>query len=124
MLLVILLITFFLGFFIDWIEVFVVALPIFLPVLRGLDFDAHVGSPELAKIWLAVLFALVLQTSFMTPPFGFSLFFVKGAAPPSVSILDVYRGVAPMVALQLAMIVGVLVWPGLAVIPASWVLLK
>ena len=124
MLLVILLITFFLGFFIDWIEVFVVALPIFLPVLRGLHFDAHVGSPELAKIWLAVLFALVLQTSFMTPPFGFSLFFVKGAAPPSVSILDVYRGVAPMVALQLAMIVSVLVWPGLAVIPASWVLLK
>jgi tripartite ATP-independent transporter DctM subunit len=124
MLLTILFITFLLGFFIDWIEVFVVALPIFLPLLLGLDFAAHVGSPELAKIWIAVLFALVLQTSFMTPPFGFSLFFVKGAAPPSVSIIDVYRGVVPMVLLQLLMIVAVLVWPDLAVLPATWVLIQ
>ena len=124
MLLTILLITFILGFFIDWIEVFVVALPIFLPLLRELDFVAHVGGPELAKIWLAVLFALVLQTSFMTPPFGFSLFFVKGAAPPSVSIIEVYKGVAPMVTLQLVMVACVLAWPEIAVIPASWVLLK
>ena len=124
MLLTILLITFILGFFIDWIEVFVVALPIFLPLLRELDFVSHAGGPELAKIWLAVLFALVLQTSFMTPPFGFSLFFVKGAAPPSVSIIEVYKGVAPMVALQLVMVGCVLAWPQLAVIPASWVLLK
>ena len=124
MLLTILLITFVLGFFIDWIEVFVVALPIFLPLLRELDFVSHVGGPELAQIWLAMLFALVLQTSFMTPPFGFSLFFVKGAAPPSVSIVEVYKGVVPMVALQLVMIASVLIWPQLAVIPASWVLLK
>ena len=124
MLLTILAITFILGFFIDWIEVFVVALPIFLPLLLGLDFADHAGSPALAKIWIAVLFAMVLQTSFMTPPFGFSLFFVKGAAPPGVSIVDIYRGVAPMVALQLLMILAVLVWPELAVIPASWVLLQ
>ncbi|MEM7254433.1 MAG: TRAP transporter large permease subunit [Pseudomonadota bacterium] len=124
MLLVILLITFILGFFIDWIEVFVVALPIFLPILRELDFVAHVGSPELATIWLAVLFALVLQTSFMTPPFGFSLFFVKGAAPPSVSMVDIYKGVAPMVCFQLVMIAAVLVLPWLVAGPASTVLLK
>lgn len=124
MLLTILLITFLLGFFVDWIEVFVVALPIFLPLLLGLDFSAHAGSPALAKIWIAVLFALVLQTSFMTPPFGFSLFFVKGAAPPSVSIGQIYRGVAPMVTLQLAMIAAVLIWPQIAVVPASWVLLQ
>ena len=124
MLLVILGITFVLGFFIDWIEVFVVALPIFLPVLNALDFSAHVGSTELAKLWIAVLFALVLQTSFLTPPFGFSLFFVKGAAPPSVRIGEVYRGVAPMVLLQLMMIGIVLAWPDVAVGPAKLVLIQ
>ena len=124
MLLTILLITFILGFFIDWIEVFVVALPIFLPILRGLDFSAHVGSPELATIWLAVLFALVLQTSFLTPPFGFSLFFVKGASPPSVRIADVYRGVLPMVTLQLVMIAIVLAWPVVAVKLATLVMIQ
>ena len=123
MLLVILAITFVLGFFVDWIEVFVVALPIFFPLLAAMDFSAHVGSPELAKIWIAVLFALVLQTSFLTPPFGFSLFFVKGAAPPSVRITEVYKGVVPMVAIQLLMIAAVLSWPAIAVAPAASVLL-
>ena len=124
MLLVILGITFVLGFFIDWIEVFVVALPIFFPLLAAMDFTAHVGSPELAKIWIALLFALVLQTSFLTPPFGFSLFFVKGAAPPSVRISEIYRGVIPMVMIQLLMIAAVLLWPRFAVGPAELVLMR
>lgn len=124
MLLVILGITFVLGFFIDWIEVFVVALPIFFPILSAMDFSAHVGSPELAKIWIALLFALVLQTSFLTPPFGFSLFFVKGAAPPSIRITEIYRGVLPMVTIQLVMIAVVLAWPRFAVGPAEAVLVK
>ena len=115
MLLVILGITFILGFFIDWIEIFVIVLPIFLPLLMAMDFSAHVGSSDLAKIWVAVLFALVLQSSFLTPPFGFSLFFVKGAAPPEVRLPDVYRGAAPLVILQLVLIGMVMAYPKLAV---------
>lgn len=113
-LLVILGLVFLLGLFIDWIEITVITLPIFYPVLAGLDFAAHVGSPELALIWLAVLIALVLQTSFLTPPFGFALFFLKGAAPPGVRLADIYRGVIPIVALQLAGIALVMLWPVLA----------
>ena len=123
MLLVILTITFILGFFIDWIEVFVVALPIYFPLLRAMDFVEHTGSEDLQKLWIAVLFAMVLQTSFLTPPFGFSLFFVKGAAPPSVRISEIYRGVVPMVFVQLSMIAVVLIWPMFAIAPAT-VLLK
>jgi tripartite ATP-independent transporter DctM subunit len=118
MLLVILAITFVLGFFIDWIEVFVVALPIYLPILNAMDFAARTGSDTLTKLWFAALFALVLQTSFLTPPFGFSLFFVKGAAPPSVRIVEIYRGVVPMVLIQLLMIAAVIVWPIIAIGPA------
>jgi TRAP-type mannitol/chloroaromatic compound transport system permease large subunit len=73
------------------------------------------GAKNLVPIWLAVQIALVLQSSFMTPPFGFSLFFAKGAAPPEVTLADTYRGVVPLVMVQ-AMVVGlVLAFPGLAV---------
>lgn len=114
-LLVILGIIFVLGFFIDWIEIAVITLPIFLPVLSDLDFAAYVGSNEMSLVWIAVLIALVLQTSFLTPPFGFSLFFVKGAAPPEVRLIDVYRGVVPLLALQALMVGLVMILPGLAV---------
>ena len=107
-------ILFILGFFIDWIEITVITLPVFLPVLETLDFAAHVGNPVLVLVWIAALIALVLQTSFMTPPFGFALFFVKGAAPPSVTLADVYRGIVPLVAIQLAMIPLVMTLPALA----------
>jgi tripartite ATP-independent transporter DctM subunit len=114
MLLTMLTIIFVLGFFIDWIEITLITLPIFEPVLKALDFSAYVGSPELASLWIAVLIALNLQTSFLTPPFGFALFFLKGAAPPSVALRDIYRGIAPIVAIQLLGIALVLTLPGLA----------
>jgi len=114
-LLLILGIMFVLGFFIDWIEIVVITLPIFFPVLSGLDFAGYVGSQELALVWIAVLIALVLQTSFLTPPFGFALFFVKGAAPPSVRLADVYRGAIAPLALQGLMVAMVLAMPWLAV---------
>ena len=91
-------------------------------MLRELDFAAYVGSADLALVWIAVLIALVLQTSFLTPPFGFSLFFVKGAAPPSVRLIDVYRGVMPMLALQALMVALVLILPSIAVWLPEWVL--
>ncbi len=114
-LLLILGIIFVLGFFIDWIEITVITLPIFYPILDGLDFSTYVGSPELALVWVAVLIALVLQTSFLTPPFGFALFFVKGAAPPDVQLADVYRGIVPLVIIQLLGLALVLALPALAV---------
>lgn len=113
-LLTVLFIIFVLGFFIDWIEITVITLPIFFPLLKTLDFSAHTGSPELTVIWLAVLIALVLQTSFLTPPFGFALFHIRGAAPPEVRLGDIYRGVLPVLALQGLTIALVLALPWLA----------
>jgi TRAP-type mannitol/chloroaromatic compound transport system permease large subunit len=65
-------------------------------------------------VWLAALIALNLQTSFLTPPFGWALFFLKGVAPPEVSILDIYRGVVPFIIIQLAAVAMVWAWPSLA----------
>ncbi len=114
MLLTVLAIIFVLGFFIDWIEIALITLPIFYPVLRLLDFSTYVGSAEVASVWITVLIALTLQTSFLTPPFGFALFFLKGAAPPSVTLFDIYRGIVPIVAIQILVIALVLAVPGLA----------
>jgi tripartite ATP-independent transporter DctM subunit len=116
MLLTILGIIFILGFFVDWIEITVIVLPLLLPILFGLDFTDHVGGPKnIVAIWLAVQIALVLQSSFMTPPFGFSLFFAKGAAPPEVTLADTYRGVAPLVVVQVLVVGLVVAYPELAV---------
>lgn len=112
-LLVVLAILFVLGFFIDWIEIVLVSLPILYPAIRDLDLAWYVGSASLSKIWIGALVALVLQTSFLTPPFGFALFFLKGSAPPEVRMADIYRGVAPLVAIQLAMITAVLLFPAI-----------
>ena len=112
-LLVVLAILFLLGFFIDWIEIVLVSLPILYPAIRDLDLAWYVGSASLSKIWIAALVALVLQTSFLTPPFGFALFFLKGSAPPEIRMGDIYRGVAPLVAIQLAMITAVLLFPAI-----------
>ncbi|MDP6873453.1 MAG: TRAP transporter large permease subunit [Alphaproteobacteria bacterium] len=116
MLLTIIGIIFILGFFIDWIEITVITLPLFLPVLAELDFAAHAGEGTGKALWMATLIALTLQTSFLTPPFGFALFFLKGAAPPEVKITDVYRGIVPVVGAQLFVIGLVMAFPLLA----SW----
>ena len=110
-LLTILTILFVLGFFIDWIEITLVSLPIFLPAIAALDFSEYVGSPYLTKLWIGALIALILQTSFLTPPFGFALFFLKGSAPKEVRIAEIYRGVMPLVVIQIAMIATVLFFP-------------
>ena len=106
---------FILGFFLDWIEIVIITLPIFYPVISDLDFAAYIGDPELAKVWIAVLIGLVLQTSFLTPPFGFALFFVKGVSPPGVTLSEVYQGAIPLVAIQVIGIVLVALIPALAV---------
>lgn len=98
-----------LGFVFDWIEILLVFLPILLPVFGQLDFADHVGSDYFSKIWLAGLIALALQTSFLTPPFGYALFFAKMAAPPSVNLADIYRGAAPLVVIEV-LLISLLVW--------------
>ncbi|MEM1198676.1 MAG: TRAP transporter large permease subunit, partial [Pseudomonadota bacterium] len=93
------LLTFILGFFLDFVEITVIVLPLIMPVLILMGHD---------PIWLAVLFAINLQTSFLTPPFGFSLFYLRGAAPKEVTTGHIYAGVAPFIVLQ---IIGVaIIW--------------
>jgi tripartite ATP-independent transporter DctM subunit len=98
----ILLITFVLGFFLDWIEITFIVLPLVAPVVVDLGFDL---------VWFTVLFAVCLQTSFLTPPVGFALFYVKGVAPPQIDVATLYRGVLPFVVLQLVGLALIFLWP-------------
>lgn len=102
-----------LGFVFDWIEILLVFLPILLPVFGQLDFSDHVGSDYFSRIWLAALIALALQTSFLTPPFGYALFFAKMAAPPGVNLADIYRGAGPLVIIEILLIAVLALWPEL-----------
>lgn len=105
----IMLIIFLLGFFLDWVEIVLVAIPLMLPVVVSLD----VGLPrEHLLIWFAIAVSINLQTSFLTPPFGYALFYLRGAAP-DIPIATIYRGIVPFVALQLTMLAVVLVFPSL-----------
>ncbi|MBM3629880.1 MAG: TRAP transporter large permease subunit [Alphaproteobacteria bacterium] len=92
--------VFFLGFFFDWIEICLIVLPVFAPLLKTLDFSAHLGDSKYFLAWMTTLIAVNLQTSFLTPPFGVTLFYMKGAVPPSITMGHIYRGIVPFVALQ------------------------
>ena len=93
--------VFVLGFFFDFIEICLIVLPIFVPILQKLDFSGHVGAVTAFMPWVAILIAVNLQTSFLTPPFGFTLFYMRGTVPPEVGMMHIYRGIAPFVVLQL-----------------------
>jgi tripartite ATP-independent transporter DctM subunit len=99
------LIIFILGFFIEWIEISYIAVPLFLPVLLAQGVD---------PIWLAMLITVNLQSSFLTPPFGWALFYLKGVAPPGVTIADIYKGVVPFVLMQAIALVIVFMYPQIA----------
>ena len=100
----ILLFTFLLGFFLDWIELTLIILPLVAPVVTSLGFD---------PVWFTVLFAVCLQTSFLTPPVGFAIFYLKGVAPPDIDAITIYRGVVPFIALQLLGLVAIFQWESL-----------
>jgi len=102
--LTILFIAFLAGFFLDWLEISLIMLPLVAPVVVALGFD---------QIWFIVLFAVTLQTSFLTPPVGFALFYLKGVAPKEVTIFDIYKGVMPFVALQVLAVLIVFLIPQL-----------
>lgn len=104
-LLVVMLVMFLLGFFLDFIEITFVVVPIVAPILLAMGLD---------PVWLGIMIALNLQTSFLTPPFGFALFYLRGVAPPEVSTGQIYRGVIPFIAIQVLMLGLLAVWPQLA----------
>lgn len=106
-------ITFFLGFFLDWIEITLIVLPVFAPLVASLDFGSHVDSKDVV-FWFLILMAINLQTSFLTPPFGFALFYMKGIAPKEVKIQSIYKGIIPFVILQLIGLMLVIWKPNIA----------
>jgi tripartite ATP-independent transporter DctM subunit len=103
--LVVMLAIFLLGFILDFIEITFVVVPIVGPILLAMGLD---------PVWLGVMIALNLQTSFLTPPFGFALFYLRGVAPSSVNTSAIYRGVIPFIILQLLLIVALWFWPAMA----------
>ena len=93
-----------LGFFIDFVEISFIVVPILAPIAETMG---------ISMLWFAILIAMNLQTSFLTPPFGFSLFYLMGVAPPAVRTADIYRGVLPFILMQISIMVSILVFPDL-----------
>ncbi len=103
--LVVMVVIFFLGFILDFIEITFVVVPIVAPVLLAMGLD---------PVWLGIMIAINLQTSFLTPPFGFALFYLRGVAGDTVQSMDIYKGVLPFIVIQLLMLVLLACWPDLA----------
>ena len=99
---VVMLIIFVLGFFLDFFQIVFVIVPIVGPSLIAMGFD---------PIWLAIMFAINLQTSFLTPPFGFALFYLRGVAPPEVKTTDIYTGVIPFIIIQILLLFLLFLYP-------------
>ena len=115
-------VIFLLGFFFDFLEIILIILPVFTPIVRFLapEFAEHLGfdgSEPLRVVqaqviyWFAILVAINLQTSFLTPPFGFALFYMKGVAPKEVKMQSIYKGIIPFVGLQIIGLGMVIYWP-------------
>ncbi len=103
--LLVMLVMFLLGFILDFIEITLVVVPIVAPVLFMLGVD---------PVWLGVMIAINLQTSFLTPPFGFSLFYLRSVTPESITTTHIYKGVVPFIIIQLIALLLLAIWPGLA----------
>jgi TRAP-type mannitol/chloroaromatic compound transport system permease large subunit len=99
---VMMIILFFLGMFIDWIGIIMITFPLFLPIAQDLGFD---------KVWFVVVIAVMLQDSFLTPPFGYALFYLKGVAPPEVTTTDIYWGAFPFWRLMEVGLIICVIWP-------------
>jgi tripartite ATP-independent transporter DctM subunit len=97
-------IVFLLGFVLDWIQIILIVLTLVAPVIKSFGFDL---------VWFTVLFAVCLQTSFLTPPVGYALFYMKGVAPPEITVRHIYRGVAPFIVVQLIGLTIVYLWPAI-----------
>jgi len=102
---IVMLVIFLLGFFLDFIEITFVVVPIVAPILLAMGLD---------PVWLGIMFAMNLQTSFLTPPFGFALFYLRGVAPETVTTMQIYRGVIPFILIQIVALGLLALWPSLA----------
>lgn len=103
--LMVMVLMFIIGFFLDFIEITYIIVPVVAPILFMMGVD---------PIWLGIMIAINLQTAFLTPPFGFALFYLRGVTPPSVATVDIYKGVLPYILIQLSVLVMLAVWPELA----------
>src|SRR5918995_1829299 len=103
--------VFIMGFFFDWLEICLIVLPIFAPILKNLDFTPHIAANKDFMVWFVALVAVNLQSAFLTPPFGFALFYMKSSVPPSVTMKHIYRGIIPFVALQMLALAFCIIWP-------------
>ena len=103
--------VFIMGFFFDWLEICLIVLPIFAPILSKLSFEPHLATNKDFMLWFTILVAVNLQSAFLTPPFGFALFYMKGTVPPSVTMQHIYRGIIPFVMLQLLAVAFCLIFP-------------
>ena len=102
---------FVMGFFLDFIEIVFIQVPVVAPIMVQAGFD---------PVWLALIFAVNLQTSFLTPPFGFSLFFLKGVAPKEVSTMAIYKGIIPFVIIQVVVLALCMAYPDLLLWLPRW----
>ena len=112
-LITLMILIFLLGIPFEWPEITLIVLPIFYPVLQTLDFGAHLQSRAELLPWFTILCAVNLQTSFLSPPYGFALFYLKGTVPPSVTIGHIYRGVWPFIGLQVTALVLCILFPAI-----------
>jgi tripartite ATP-independent transporter DctM subunit len=103
--------AFFMGFFFDFLEICLILLPVFTPILAKSTFPGFIDDPKLIILWFAMLLAINLQTAFLTPPFGFALFYMKGSVPPSITMMHIYRGIIPFILLQLTALAICMIYP-------------
>ena len=101
----VILVMFLLGFILDFIEITFVMVPIVAPILFTMGID---------PVWLGIMFAINLQTSFLTPPFGFALFYLRGVAPKEIPTSAIYKGVIPFITIQVFAMILLVIWPELA----------
>jgi tripartite ATP-independent transporter DctM subunit len=113
--------VFFMGFFFDWIEICLVVIPIFTPIIAKLSFPGFIEGKALVLLWFAILLSVNMQTAFLTPPFGFALFYMKGTVPPSVTMAHIYRGIVPFVLIQLSALAICMAFPEIVLwLPRRW----
>ncbi len=103
--------VFIMGFFFDWIEICLIVIPVFAPIIGGLEFGGELSTKEVVLLWFSILLAVNMQSAFLTPPFGFALFYMKGTVPPGVNMGHIYRGIIPFVAIQMVALGTMIAYP-------------
>lgn len=103
--------VFIMGFFFDWIEICLVVIPVFGPIIGKLDFGPELGQGQPVLLWFSILLATNMQSAFLTPPFGFALFYMKGTVPKTITMMHIYRGIIPFVLIQLGAVAACMIWP-------------